>query len=87
MIKFDVIIPARLKSTRFPQKIFYKFYGLPMVEHVRRRALLIKGVSNVFVATCDQEVFELIQSNGGEALMRVRGGSKAGVDLYATPAF
>lgn len=69
MIKFDVIIPARLKSTRFPQKIFYKFYGLPMVEHVRRRALLIKGVSNVFVATCDQEVFELIQSNGGKALM------------------
>ncbi len=69
MIKFDVIIPARLQSTRFPQKILYKFYGLPMIEHVRRRALLIKGVSNVYVATCDKEVFELIDSNGGKVIM------------------
>jgi len=69
MVTFDIIIPARLQSTRFPQKIFYKFYDLPMVEHVRRRALLIKGVSNVFVATCDNEVSDLINSNGGKILM------------------
>ena len=69
MVTFDIIIPARLQSTRFPQKIFYKFYDLPMVEHVRRRALLIKGVSNVFVATCDKEVSDLINSNGGKILL------------------
>lgn len=69
MIKFDVIIPARLQSTRFPQKILYKFYGLPMVEHVRRRALLINGVSNVLVATCDQEISQLVNSYGGKVLM------------------
>ena len=69
MTKFDVIIPARLQSTRFPQKILYNFYGLPMVEHVRRRALLVNGVSNVYVATCDQEVSELVKSNGGKVLM------------------
>ena len=40
-----------------------------MVEHVRRRALLINGVSNVYVATCDQTVSELVKSNGGKVLM------------------
>ena len=69
MIKFDVIIPARLQSTRFPQKVLYKFCGLPMIEHVRRRALLIKGVSNVYVATCDKEIFELIDLHGGNVIM------------------
>lgn len=69
MTKFDVIIPARLQSTRFPQKILYNFYGLPMIEHVRRRAMLVRGISNVYVATCDQTVFELIKSNGGKVLM------------------
>jgi len=69
MLSFDVIIPARLKSTRFPQKALYKFYGLPMIEHVRRRALLINGVSNVFVATCDKEIYDLITSYDGKAIM------------------
>ena len=69
MVTFGIIIPARLQSRRFKKKIFYKFYDLPMVEHVRRRGLLIKGVSNVFVATCDNEVSDLINSNGGKVLM------------------
>ncbi|MDC1356382.1 NTP transferase domain-containing protein [Pseudomonadota bacterium] len=69
MTNFDVIIPARLQSSRFPQKVLHKFYGLPMIEHVRRRALLIEGVSNVLVATCDNEIFELINSFGGEVVM------------------
>ena len=69
MIDFDIIIPARLKSTRFPNKVLYEFFGLPMIEHVRRRALLIKGASKVIVATCDVEIFDLVKSYGGDAIM------------------
>lgn len=69
MIEFDVIIPARLQSTRFPRKLLHEFYGLPMLEHVRRRALLINGVRDVIVATCDKEIFELVISYGGRAMM------------------
>ena len=49
------IIPAHLASIRFPRKILFPFYGLPMIEHVRRRALLADSISEVYVATCDQE--------------------------------
>ena len=69
MNNFDVIIPARLKSTRYPNKVLYNFYELPMLEHVRRRALLIKGVSKVVVATCDNEIYDLVKSNNGHAIM------------------
>ena len=55
-MKNVVIIPARLNSKRFPGKIIYKINGLPMVEHVRRRALLSKTIDKVFIATGDQEI-------------------------------
>jgi len=56
MMKNIVIIPARLNSTRFPGKILHKINGLPMVEHVRRRALFSKNIDEVFIATGDKEI-------------------------------
>ena len=56
MMKNIVIIPARLNSTRFPSKILHKINGLPMVEHVRRRALFSKNIDEVFIATGDKEI-------------------------------
>lgn len=40
-----------------------------MIEHVRRRALLADDVSDVFVATCDQEIANVISSYGGQVIM------------------
>ena len=37
---FSIVIPARLNSIRFKNKILHKIYNLPMIEHVRRRAEL-----------------------------------------------
>ena len=68
-MKFTVIIPARISSTRFPGKILHDIKGLPMIEHVRRRALLGKNVNEVFVATCDQEIKSVVQKSGGKVLM------------------
>ena len=50
------IIPAHLASVRFPKKILFDICGLPMIEHVRRRALLSKELDDVLVATCDAEI-------------------------------
>ena len=63
-MKFTVIIPARISSTRFPGKILHKINGLPMIEHVRRRALLSSKVDQVLIATCDTEIENVINNFG-----------------------
>jgi len=63
------IIPARMASTRFPGKPIVPILGLPMIEHVRRRVLMSETVSDVIVATCDQEIKEVVESSGGKVIM------------------
>ena len=68
-MKIIAVIPAHLASVRFPGKILFDFHGLPMIEHVRRRALLSENVSDVFVATCDKEIAETVRNFGGKVIM------------------
>lgn len=67
--KIVAIIPAHLASVRFPKKILFPFLGYPMIEHVRRRALLSAKIDDVYVATCDREIAEVVQNNGGKVIM------------------
>ena len=62
------VIPARMASSRFPGKPLVKILGLPMIEHVRRRAAL-SSVDDVYVATCDKEIFDVVVQSGGKAIM------------------
>ena len=39
-----------------------------MIEHVRRRALMNSNNLKVIVATCDQEIADLIQGYGGDVV-------------------
>jgi len=68
-VRFICIIPARLASTRFPKKLLEPFRGQPILEHVRRRALMVQGLERVIVATCDKEIERLVIDNGGEVIM------------------
>lgn len=68
-MKIVAIIPARLKSTRFPNKILLPIHGLPMIEHVRRRALMCSILSDVIVATCDDQIANIVRVNGGRVIM------------------
>lgn len=63
------VIPAHLASVRFPRKILFEIHGLPMIEHVRRRALMSSSLERVIVATCDEEVASVICGFGGEVVM------------------
>lgn len=68
-MKISAVIPARLKSTRFPNKILLPIHGLPMIEHVRRRAMMCSALSEVIVATCDDEIADTVRANGGRFIM------------------
>ncbi len=68
-IRISAIIPAHLDSIRFPGKILYPFFGYPMIEHVRRRALLSEKIVDVFVTTCDAQIADVVTSNGGKVIL------------------
>ena len=72
MTKVAAIIPARMGASRFPGKPLASILGLPMIEHVRRRVSLSPVVDDVFVATCDEEIMEAVQSYGGKPVMTAR---------------
>ena len=63
------VIPTHLASVRFPRKILFEIDGLPMIEHVRRRALLCSSLERVVVATCDDEIASVVTSCGGDVIM------------------
>ena len=68
-MKIVAVIPAHMASVRFPGKILFPFHGLPMIEHVRRRALLSQAISDVIVATCDEDIASVIRGFGGKVVM------------------
>ena len=63
-----IIIPTRLGAKRFPGKPLAKINKVPMIVHVFNRAIASK-VGEVFVATPDDEIFEIIKGNGGKAIL------------------
>ena len=68
-LKIAAIIPARMASSRYPGKPLINIQGLPMIEHVRRRTLMCDSFSDVVVATCDLEIFNVVKEFGGEVMM------------------
>ena len=63
------IIPARMGSSRFPGKPMANILGMPMIGHVYKRVKMSKTLSEVYVATCDKEIYDYVESIGGKAVM------------------
>ncbi len=63
------IIPARMSSSRFPNKPMKEILGMPMIGHVYKRVKMSKTLKEVYVATCDQVIYDYIESMGGKAVM------------------
>jgi len=63
------IIPARMESSRFPNKPMKKILGMPMIGHCYQRTQLSKKLQATYVATCNKEIFDYIESIGGKAVM------------------
>ena len=61
-----IIIPARLNSSRFANKILVDILGLPMVIKTARQ---VSTLDKVVIATDSKEVIELAKEYGFEAVM------------------
>jgi len=67
-MKTAIIIPARMASKRLPNKPMAKINGIPMIERVWKQGIKSK-IGDVYVACSEDEVFDLITSKGGKAIM------------------
>ena len=63
------VIPARYKSSRFPGKPLADICGKPMIWWVYHQAKKAKGVSEVYVATDDEKIFDVCKSEGINVVM------------------
>ena len=84
MIPFICVIPARLKSTRLPNKPLADICGKPMVVHVAERARE-SGASMVYVATDHADVIAACAAYSVEALL-TREDHSTGTDRLAEVA-
>ena len=63
------IIPARLGSTRLPNKVLLSETGKPLVQHVVEAASRARGVDRVVVAADDERIVEALAPFGTTTLL------------------
>jgi 3-deoxy-manno-octulosonate cytidylyltransferase (CMP-KDO synthetase) len=83
-MSFTVIIPARLASTRLPNKPLADLGGKPMVVRVAERAAT-SGAARIIVATDHQDIADACAAHGVEVCM-TRADHQSGSDRIAEVA-
>ncbi len=63
-----VMIPARLASTRLPDKPLADIHGAPMIVHVWRRAMEAE-IGPVVVAAAESAIVDAVEAVGGRAVL------------------
>ena len=76
-----IIIPTRLEAKRFPNKPLAKINNIPMIIHVLNRAKESK-IGDVFVATPDDEIFHIVNQNGGKAILTKKNHNSGSDRIY-----
>ena len=62
-------IPARLKSSRLPNKILADINGTPMLKRVLDRCKMVSNAYGIVVCTEDKRIFDLVQDWGGKCFL------------------
>ncbi len=68
-MRATAVIPARLASVRFPEKVLADRTGKPLVQHVYERAMQATRVARVIVAADDERIARVVRAFGGECIM------------------
>jgi len=68
-LKIGIVIPARLESERLPNKVLRPFLGKVMIEHVWKRANLIKEKVEIVIATDSTEIKKVCESFGANVML------------------
>jgi len=76
-----IIIPTRLRAKRFPNKPLAKINNIPMIIHVLNRAKE-SNIGEVFVASPDDEILQLVKKNGGNAFLTKENHSSGSDRVY-----
>ncbi len=63
------LIPARLKSTRLPEKPLEQLDGIPLIIHVYKRAKLSLSCDEIIVCTDSEKILKEVNHYGGKAIM------------------
>ena len=63
------MIPARLDSERLPGKVLKDFLGMPMIEHVWRRAQLTNPLLETVIATDSSEIKKIAEKFGANCIL------------------
>jgi 3-deoxy-manno-octulosonate cytidylyltransferase (CMP-KDO synthetase) len=71
-----IIIPARIGSSRFPNKVLADIGGIPMVV---RTAMAVQDIDSVVIATDAQEVVDIAKTHNIEAVI-TSSAHKSGTD-------
>ncbi|MFN0060805.1 MAG: 3-deoxy-manno-octulosonate cytidylyltransferase [Planctomycetota bacterium] len=64
-----VVIPARLASERFPEKLLKAETGRPLIQHVYDRCRQARGIDRVIVAADGDRIAHVVRAFGGEAIV------------------
>ena len=73
----DIFIPARLESTRFPEKHLQEINSKPLIKYLIQRLQKCKNIRNIIVCTTDSKSDEkLIQFLKKEDIMHFQGNEK-----------
>jgi 3-deoxy-manno-octulosonate cytidylyltransferase (CMP-KDO synthetase) len=76
------MIPARLESSRLPEKALADICGLPMVVHTYLRSTYAKNLDDLYVVTDNEKIRAAVEQHGGKVLMTGRH-HKTGSDRLA----
>ena len=76
-MKFIAVIPARYSSSRFPGKPLAVLAGKPVIQRVYEQ--VTKVLSEAWVATDDERIYNTVSDFGGKAVM-TRQDHKSGTD-------
>lgn len=76
------MIPARLQSSRLPEKALIDIGGLPMVVHTCKRAQLAKSLDEVYLVT-DNEIIKQVGDSHGIKVFMTGTHHKSGSDRLA----
>ena len=79
------VIPARLGSTRLPEKPLLRQTGKFLIQHVYEQAAQAARIGRVIVATDSEKILAAVRSFGGEAEM-TSGSHRTGTDRVAEVA-
>ena len=68
-MKIIGLIPARLNSSRLPNKPLLEIDGLPMIVHTYKRSSLSKNLDDLAVCTDSIEIKNVVEKYGGKCFM------------------